>query len=96
MQYIFFVICISDVIEFRFVSMSMLSRCEAVLEFLPFNLTYYYVLAHHEFDVCAFVDYAYVVFICYFVKLSMLYISDINPLLIYQVPICDHAFQSNR
>ena len=91
----FLVICISDVIEFRFVSMSMLSSCAVVLEFLPLNLTYY-VLGHHESGVCAFVDYVYVIFICYFVKLSMLYISGISQLLIYQVPICHYVFQSYR
>ena len=48
--------------------------------------------AHNESDVCAFVDYVYDVVICCFVKLSMLSISGINPMLNYQVPICDYAF----
>ena len=45
----FLVICISEVIEFRFVSMSMLSRCEVVLEFLPLILTYYVLIMNQTF-----------------------------------------------
>ena len=43
------VVCISELIEFRLVSMSMLPRCEVVLEFLPLILQNYVLITSQTF-----------------------------------------------
>ena len=45
----FLVISISEVVEFCFVSMSMLSRCEVILEFLPIILANYVLVTNKSF-----------------------------------------------